>query len=190
MLSVLAAFAVAASFPLPSLDGKGLATVPDQKVFRLPSRFERIRDFYTQEFKGQADVTLKAEGTAGQRALIITSRRKGDTWKKATVKEGALETVVSSRDSVRSEGILDAGERGQRRLVDGQRLEGAQSGDARHAGARRRGVGARSGLRARSATSRRCARWTAEWLEVVHANAAGGRARGVQEAGGGLRRGR
>lgn len=94
MLSLLAALAVAASFPLPSLDGKALATVPDQKVFRLPSRFERIRDFYTQEFKGQADVTLKAEGTAGQRALVITSRRKGDTWKKATVKEGALETVV------------------------------------------------------------------------------------------------
>ncbi|MBL8955285.1 MAG: hypothetical protein JNK82_31215, partial [Myxococcaceae bacterium] len=50
--------------------------------------------FYDEQLGREKDVTVKSGGTAGARTLTITSRRKGDLWTKAVVKEGELETVV------------------------------------------------------------------------------------------------
>ncbi len=84
----------ATPFPLPAVDGKPLSVANDQKVFRLPMRFEKVRGFYDEQFAKEKDVSLKVAGTSGARTLTITSRRKGDLWTKAVVKEGELETVV------------------------------------------------------------------------------------------------
>jgi len=97
MLSLAAALVLtAAPFPLPSVGSKPLAVTDKQHVFHLPMRFEKVRDFYKAQL-GDAvkdGVTLKVTGTTGQRVLTLTSKRKGDTWTKATVKEGAADTVV------------------------------------------------------------------------------------------------
>jgi hypothetical protein len=84
----------ATPFPLPAVDGKALAVSSDQKVFRLPMRFEKVRGFYDEQFAKEKDVTVKLAGSSGTRTLTITSKRKGDLWTKAVVKEGELETVV------------------------------------------------------------------------------------------------
>lgn len=84
----------ATPFPLPAVDGKALAVAGDQKVFRLPMRFEKVRGFYDEQFAREKDVSMKVAGTAGARTLTLTSKRKGDLWTKAVVKEGELETVV------------------------------------------------------------------------------------------------
>ena len=84
----------ATPFPLPAVDGKALSVAQDQKVFRLPMRFEKVRGFYDEQFAKEKDVSLKVAGTAGARTLTITTKRKGDLWTKAVVKEGELETVV------------------------------------------------------------------------------------------------
>lgn len=87
-------FLNATPFPLPAVDGKPLSVAADQKVFRLPMRFEKVRGFYDEQLGREKDVSLKVAGAAGARTLTITSRRKGDLWTKAVVKEGELETVV------------------------------------------------------------------------------------------------
>lgn len=84
----------ATPFPLPAVDGKALSVAADQKVFRLPMRFEKVRAFYDEQFAKEKDVSMKLAGAGGQRVLTLTSKRKGDLWTKATVKEGELETVV------------------------------------------------------------------------------------------------
>lgn len=94
MLALLAALVLQAPFPLPAVDGKPLAVSPGQRSFRLPLRFERVRAFYDAELAGQPDVTVRLEGTPGRRRLVLTSKRKGDSWTRAVAKEGELETVV------------------------------------------------------------------------------------------------
>lgn len=94
MLALLAALLLQAPFPLPAVDGKPLAVSPGQRSFRLPMRFERVRAFYDTELAGQPDVTVRLEGTPGRRRLVLTSKRKGDSWTRAVAKEGELETVV------------------------------------------------------------------------------------------------
>ena len=97
MLSTLLSLTLAAgSFPLPSIDGKPLAATAEQKSFRLPMRFEKVRAFYDGQFTGDEakGVTTKLSGTSGKRVLTLISTRAGDTWKKAIVREGEVETVV------------------------------------------------------------------------------------------------
>lgn len=97
MPALLVALALAAApFPLPSIDGKPLAVTEKQKVFRLPMRFEKVRAFYAERYgAGKApDVTFTASGTPGSRKVLLASKRKGDTWTKAEVREGEVETVV------------------------------------------------------------------------------------------------
>src|SRR5262249_40214030 len=84
----------AASFPLPAIDGKALAVSEKQKTFRLPMRFEKVRTFYDEQFGKEKDVSMKLEGTSGKRVLALSTKRKGDRWSKAKVKDGELETVV------------------------------------------------------------------------------------------------
>lgn len=106
MLSTLVALTLAAGpFPLPSIDGKPLAATPEQKTFRLPMRFEKVRGFYEGQFTGDEakGVTSKLSGTSGKRVLTLTSARAGDTWKKAVVREGETETVVEVTPVLRLE---------------------------------------------------------------------------------------
>jgi hypothetical protein len=90
----LALLLEAAPFPLPAVDGKALAVTGKQKTFRLPMRFERVRAFYDEQFGKEKDVSMKLSGATGARTLALSSKRKGDRWTKATVKEGELETVI------------------------------------------------------------------------------------------------
>jgi len=97
MLSTLLALTLTAgSFPLPSIDGKPLAATAEQKSFRLPMRFEKVRGFYDAQFVGDdaKGITAKVSGTTGKRVLTLISSRAGDTWKKAIVREGEVETVI------------------------------------------------------------------------------------------------
>jgi len=97
MLSTLLALTLTAgSFPLPSIDGKALAATAEQKSFRLPMRFAKVRGFYDGQFIGDdaKGITTKLTGTTGKRVLTLVSSRAGDTWKKAVVREGEIETVI------------------------------------------------------------------------------------------------
>jgi hypothetical protein len=91
-------------FPLPSLDGKPLAAQERQKVFRVPLRMARVEQFYRDRFGEAPDVTLAVTRSQGKRILTITSKRKGDAWKKAVVREGELETVIELTPVLRLEG--------------------------------------------------------------------------------------
>jgi hypothetical protein len=82
------------SFPLPSVDGKILAPAGDAKSFRVPMRFQKVEQFYRDQFKDQKEVTLKLADVEGGKKLTLTSKRKGDTWTKAVVKEGTVDTTV------------------------------------------------------------------------------------------------
>ena len=96
--------AVSPLFPLPSLDGKPLAAQKDQKVFRVPLRMARVEQFYRERFGADADVTLGVTQPQGKRILTIVSKRKGDAWKKAVVREGQMETVIELTPVLRLEG--------------------------------------------------------------------------------------
>lgn len=95
MIALALAFALqATSFPLPAIDGKPLAVTDKQKTFRLPLKFERVRAFYEEQLGKEKDVSLKVTGVSGSRVINLSSKRKGDRWTKAVVKEGELETIV------------------------------------------------------------------------------------------------
>ena len=96
MLAPLLAVALAAPFPLPSIDGKNVAVAEGQKTFKLPMRFEKVRAFYEERYGAakEKDITFAVSGTPGSRVVTMTSKRAGDTWKKAVVREGEIETVV------------------------------------------------------------------------------------------------
>ncbi|MBK7861576.1 MAG: hypothetical protein IPJ65_23765 [Archangiaceae bacterium] len=81
-------------FPLPAVDGKALSVTEKQKTFRLPMRFEKVRAFYDGQLAKEKDVAVKLSGAPGARVLTLSSKRKGDRWTKATVREGELETVI------------------------------------------------------------------------------------------------
>lgn len=93
---LLAAALAAGPFPMPSIDGKAIAVVEGRKVFKLPMRFEKVRAFYEERFGAakEPDVSMVVTGTAGKRLVTLTSKRAGDSWKKALVKEGEVETLV------------------------------------------------------------------------------------------------
>ncbi len=93
MIAPLLALALASSFPLPTVDGKPLAVTEKQKTFRLPVRFEKVRDFYQQQLKGGA-VRLTVTGAPGERVLNLVNTSKTDSWTRAKVTEKATETVV------------------------------------------------------------------------------------------------
>jgi len=108
MTALIVALALAATpFPLPSIDGKPLAVTEKQKVFRLPMRFEKVRSFYEERYGAgkEKDVTFTVSGSPGSRKVLLASKRKGDTWTRAEVKEGEVETVVEVTPVLRMEEI-------------------------------------------------------------------------------------
>ncbi len=94
MSTLLLALVLAAPFPLPSIDGKPLAVTAKQKTFRLPMRFEKVKKFYAEQLLVQPGVAQRETGVSGQRVLTLTTDAKGETWKKAVVRERETETVV------------------------------------------------------------------------------------------------
>ena len=100
----LLALVLASSFPLPTVDGKSLSVTEAQKSFRLPIRFEKVRSFYEQQFKGNASVKLKVEGPPGERKLSITNAARADSWTRAKASEKETETVVEVTPVMRMTG--------------------------------------------------------------------------------------
>jgi hypothetical protein len=103
MLTLALSAVLASSFPLPTIDQKPLAVTAEQKVFRLPLRFEKVRAFYDEQLKGRAEVRLKVTGAGGARVLSITNGNKADTWRAATVTEKENETVIAVTPVLRME---------------------------------------------------------------------------------------
>jgi hypothetical protein len=103
MLTLALAVVLQSSFPLPTIDQKAIAVTDKQKVFRLPLRFDKVRAFYDEQLKGQAEVTLRVRGVSGERVLTISNKNKADTWREATVTEKEMETVVSVTPVLRME---------------------------------------------------------------------------------------
>jgi hypothetical protein len=85
---------LASPFPVPTLDGKPLSANEEQRTFRVPMRFQKVRAFYVTQLKDWPEVTLTLTGTAGKRVLTIANRGRRDAWLKATVSERETETVI------------------------------------------------------------------------------------------------
>ena len=92
----LMAVLAADPFPLPMVDGKPPALTEGQKHFRLPMRFEKVRDFYLEQFSSVdrklVSVTPSRKGDI--RVLQLTSKRAGDGWRSAVIREGVMETTI------------------------------------------------------------------------------------------------
>ncbi len=103
MIFTLLALTLAAPFPLPAIDGKPLAVVKDQKVFRVPLGFERVKAFYTEQLGKQAEVTLRESSASGTKTLTISTTSKGESWKRAVIRQGESETVIEITPVLRLE---------------------------------------------------------------------------------------
>lgn len=103
MISALLALTLAAPFPLPAIDGKPLAVAKDQKVFRVPLGFERVKAFYTEQLGKQAEVTLRESSASGTKTLTISTTSKGESWKRAVIRQGESETVIEITPVLRLE---------------------------------------------------------------------------------------
>ena len=93
-MHALLALVLAASFPLPTVDGKPIAVTADQKVFRLPVGFERVRQFYRDQFAQAPEVQLTERVVQGRRELTLKTRSKRESWQRAVVREDASGTVI------------------------------------------------------------------------------------------------
>jgi hypothetical protein len=93
----------ARAFPLPSPDGKALAAGSDQRTFHVPFGFARVEQFYRERFGAESKVTLQASTTNGRRMLTLKSSRAGDSWAKAVVREGEVETTVEVTPVLRAD---------------------------------------------------------------------------------------
>lgn len=94
MNALILAVVLAASFPLPAVDGKPLAVQKDQTTFRLPMRFERVKKFYAEQFAGNAAVQMKEQRVDGRRVLTLAVKSKGESWQRAVVRDNETETVI------------------------------------------------------------------------------------------------
>jgi hypothetical protein len=92
MIALVLSLVVAAPFPLPAVDGKPLAVTDGQKVFRLPMRFEKVKQFYAAQLGDRATAVEKT--VAGKRVLSLTAKSKGEEWTKASVKEGDVDVTI------------------------------------------------------------------------------------------------
>ena len=93
MISILLSLTLAAPFPLPAIDGKPLAITDKQKVFRLPMRFEKVKKFYADQLSS-TDVSVVESSASGKRVLTLTAKGKSESWTRAIVREGEVDTVV------------------------------------------------------------------------------------------------
>jgi hypothetical protein len=95
--------ALASAFPVPAVDARPVAASERPTSFRLPRRFEVVRAFYAEQFRGRPMVTTRLTGTPGSRVLTFTNRDRADTWRSATVTERATETLVEVTGVLRME---------------------------------------------------------------------------------------
>jgi hypothetical protein len=102
---LLLCLAAAGPFPLPSLDGKALSASPKQTSFRVPLRFDRVRAFYEEQFPvaDRAAIRFTVAGSPGRRTLTLQSSRSEDSWRKAVVREGDIDTMVEVTPLIRLE---------------------------------------------------------------------------------------
>jgi hypothetical protein len=94
MISLLLSLTLAAPFPLPAIDGKPLAITEGQKTFRIPMRFEKVKHFYVEQLGKTAEVTIAEKGEPGSRVLSLSTKSKSESWTKASVTEGQVDTLV------------------------------------------------------------------------------------------------
>ena len=90
--------------PVPSLDGKAISVASGQRVFHLPMRFARVEKFYRELFGADRRIAIAMERGEDLKGMTITSKREGDAWAKATVREGAVDTTVEVTPIVRLDG--------------------------------------------------------------------------------------
>lgn len=88
--------------PIPSPSGKALASSPSQRVFRVPLSFAQVERFYRGQLGAAAGVTLTLERRTEGRTLTLTSRREGDAWSRAVVRENTVDTTVEVTPMVRA----------------------------------------------------------------------------------------
>ncbi len=103
MMTVLLTLALAAPFPLPAIDGKALAVAPNQKSFRVPMRFEKVKRFYAEHLGETAEVSQVETTVAGKRVVTIATKAKSESWKRAVIREGEVETVIDVTPVMRLE---------------------------------------------------------------------------------------
>ncbi|MFZ5442829.1 MAG: hypothetical protein ACOZQL_22675 [Myxococcota bacterium] len=94
MIALLLSLTLAAPFPLPAIDGKPLAVTEQQKSFRLPMRFEKVKAFYAEQLGAKAEVVMRESVADGRRVLTLTTKAKGESWTRAVIREGEVETVI------------------------------------------------------------------------------------------------
>lgn len=92
MIALALSLVIAAPFPLPAIDGKALAVTDGQKVFRLPMRFEKVKSFYAEQLGTNASMVEKS--VEGKRVLTLVAKGKAESWVKALVREGEVDTVI------------------------------------------------------------------------------------------------
>jgi hypothetical protein len=85
----------ATPFPLPQIDGKRLVVTAGQTTFNVPLKLSKVESFYREQLKQEPKITFKAAGAEGARTLTIESKRIGDAWAKAVLKEGEVATSIT-----------------------------------------------------------------------------------------------
>ncbi|MFT3709621.1 MAG: hypothetical protein QM817_18485 [Archangium sp.] len=103
MIAVLLSLTLAAPFPLPTVDGKPPAVAKDQKVFKLPIGFARVRSFYTEQLGKTEGVKIVESSKDGRKVLTITTASKTESWTRASVREGEVETTIEVTPVMRLE---------------------------------------------------------------------------------------
>ena len=93
MISLVLALTLAAPFPLPAIDGKPLAVTDGQKVFRLPMRFEKVKKFYSEQL-GPDAAAVAEKNVEGKRVLTLSAKGKAESWTRAIIREGEVDTVI------------------------------------------------------------------------------------------------
>lgn len=93
-LTLVLTLALTAPFPLPTVDGKPPAVAKDQKIFKLPVGFARVRSFYAEQLGKTEGVKMVETLKDGHKLLTITTTSKNESWTRALVREGEVETVI------------------------------------------------------------------------------------------------
>ena len=102
MISLLVALSLAAPFPLPTIGEKPPAVVEGQKSFRLPIGFEKVKKFYTEQLGGKPEVKFSESGEPGKRVLTLTTKALSESWTKAIIRQGEVDTVVEVTAVIRA----------------------------------------------------------------------------------------
>lgn len=93
--------AEARPFPLPAPEGKPIPVAANQRVFRVPMRFAKVEKFYRDQLGADRRITFTADRREEPRTLTVVSRRDTDTWSKAVIREGVVDTTIEVTPIVR-----------------------------------------------------------------------------------------